>query len=106
MVFADATKYAVILFDPVIIGLAALASVPSRSSKEARRQAYRMLGYSASIGAVLLAAGGRTYLTGMMSTDSRSSKQHHFRHPCVPGLVGMGRRRCGSRSLRGHPAGE
>ena len=68
MVFADATKYAVILFDPVIIGLAVLASVPGRTWPEARRQGYRALGYSATLGAILLAAGGQTYVTGLMST--------------------------------------
>ena len=68
MVFADATKYAVILFDPVIIAIAIFASVPRRTWPEARRQGYRMLGYSATIGGVLLAAGGHTYLTGIMST--------------------------------------
>jgi Dolichyl-phosphate-mannose-protein mannosyltransferase len=68
MVFADATKYAVILFDPVIICLAVLASVPGRTWPEARRQGYRALGYSATLGAILLAAGGHTYVTGLMST--------------------------------------
>jgi hypothetical protein len=68
MVFADAAKYAVILFDPVIIGLAVLASVPGRNWSEARRQGYRALGYSATLGAILLAAGGHTYVTGLMST--------------------------------------
>jgi len=68
MVFADATKYAVMLFDPVIIGLVMLACMPHRGWRRARLQAYRMLAYSGTAAAVLLGVGGHTYLKGLMST--------------------------------------
>lgn len=68
MIFADATKYAVILFDPVIIGLCVLTSVPYRGWPQARRQGYRMLGYSATLAAAVVAIGGHTYIEGLMST--------------------------------------
>lgn len=68
MVFADATKYAIILFDPVIIGLCVLASVPHRGWPKARRQGYRMLGYAGTLAAALLSVGGHSYIEGLMST--------------------------------------
>ena len=68
LVLADATKYAVTIFDPVVIGLAVLASVPNRSWPQARRHGWRAVGYSATMVGILLAAGGHTYLTGAMST--------------------------------------
>jgi len=68
MVFADVVKYAVLLFDPVIIGLCVFAAVPYRGWSRARRQGYRMLGYSATMGAALLALGGHTYIRGLLST--------------------------------------
>jgi hypothetical protein len=68
MVFADATKYAVILFNPVIIGLCVLASVPYRGWPQARRQGYRMLGYAGTLVAALMAVGNHTYLAGLIST--------------------------------------
>lgn len=68
MVTADAVKYAVLLFDPVIIGLCVLGAVPYRGWASARRQGYRMLGYSATLGAALLALSGHTYIKGLLST--------------------------------------
>jgi Dolichyl-phosphate-mannose-protein mannosyltransferase len=68
MVLADATKYAVILFNPAIIGLCVLASVPYRGWPRARRQGYRMLGYAGTLTAALVAIGDHTYLKGLMST--------------------------------------
>jgi hypothetical protein len=74
MVIADATKYAVILFDPVIVGLAVLASVPNRAWPEARRQAYRIAAYSATLAAIALGIGGHTYVKGLLfSTLARAS---------------------------------
>ena len=71
MVFADATKYATILFNPIIIGLAVVVSPPNRGWHHAFRQGYRMLAYSATLGAALLAAGGATYVHGLMASTLR-----------------------------------
>ena len=76
MASADAAKYAVILFDPVIIGLCVLACVPHRGWAQARRQAYRMLGYSGTVVAALLAVGGHTYIEGLMSTTIARAPGH------------------------------
>jgi hypothetical protein len=68
MIAADSVKYAVIIFNPVIIGMCVLVSAPDRGWAQARRQGYRMLGYSATMAAALLAVGGHTYVEGLMST--------------------------------------
>jgi hypothetical protein len=80
MVFADATKYATILFNPIIVGLAVVVSPPNRGWHHAFRQGYRMLAYSATLGAALLAAGGATYVHGLMAST--------FRH--TPGSTSSG----------------
>jgi hypothetical protein len=71
MVLADATKYATILFNPIIIGLAVVVSLPDRGWRHAFRQGYRMLAYSATLAAALLAAGGPTYVHGLMASTLR-----------------------------------
>jgi dolichyl-phosphate-mannose-protein mannosyltransferase len=71
MVLADATKYATILFNPIIIGLAVVVSPPNRGWRYAFRQGYRMLAYSVTLAAALLAAGGGTYVHGLMASTFR-----------------------------------
>ena len=71
MILADATKYATILFNPIIIGLVVVMSLPNHGWRHAFRQGYRMLAYSATLGAALIAAGGSTYLHGMLGSTFR-----------------------------------
>jgi len=81
MVMADAVKYAVLLFDPVILGACVLACVPYRGWAQARRQGYRMLGYSATMLGALLALGGHAYVKGLMYTTlSRAAGTYSVRH--------------------------
>jgi hypothetical protein len=73
MVAADTLKYAAILFNPVIIGMCVLVSARDRGWRNARRQGCRMIGYSVTMGAALLAVGGQSYIKGMLySTLARA----------------------------------
>jgi hypothetical protein len=67
MALADAAKYASLLWNPVIIALAVLGS--AGTWRQSASRGIRLAGYTAAlIIVVLLVAGGRSYLTGILST--------------------------------------
>ena len=68
LALANATKYATGLFDPVIIGLAALSVAAKRGIKPGMGRAGYVAVTSTGILAILLAVGGPFYVTGVLST--------------------------------------
>jgi hypothetical protein len=70
LALANATKYATILYDPTVLAVTALASWPGTGWKVALRRAAFLAGAAAAVLAVLLALGGRGYLTGIRVTTT------------------------------------
>jgi hypothetical protein len=68
LALANATKYATILYDPTVLCVAALSSWPGAGWKVAVRRAAFLAAAAAAVLAVLLALGGRGYLTGIRVT--------------------------------------
>ncbi len=68
LVLANATKYATLLFDPVVIGLLVVVSLPAVGRRQALARGGTMLAYSLGLGALLLVLGGGEYLTGILQT--------------------------------------
>jgi len=67
LVLADATKYASLLWDPVVVALAVLGPVSSR--RAAIWRGVRLVVYGTAMALPLLfLAGGRNYVTGLMFT--------------------------------------
>jgi Dolichyl-phosphate-mannose-protein mannosyltransferase len=68
LALANATKYATVLFDPVVVVLAALVVAEKRGRKPALgRGGYFAVGVAAIV-AALVALGGPTYVTGLLYT--------------------------------------
>ena len=65
---ANAAKYASGLFDPVVVGLAVLAVWPVRGRAAALRAGAILAAALAAVLAVAVAAGGGSYLHGLMDT--------------------------------------
>jgi Dolichyl-phosphate-mannose-protein mannosyltransferase len=70
LALANAAKYATILYDPTVLCVAALSSWPGPGWKIALRRAAFLAGTAAAVLAVLLALGGRGYLTGVRVTTT------------------------------------
>jgi hypothetical protein len=70
LALANATKYATVLYDPTVLCVAALNSWPDTGWKVALRRAAFLAGVVAAVLAVLLALGGRGYLTGIRVTTT------------------------------------
>jgi len=70
LALANATKYATILYDPTVLCVAALSSWPVTGWKVALRRAALLAGVTGAVLAVLLALGGRGYLTGIRVTTT------------------------------------
>ena len=68
MALADATKYASILYDPVIVAIAFLLVTSTHGWRKALRLATVLVGITVGIVAALLAIGGPSYITGVNST--------------------------------------
>lgn len=68
MALANATKYASALFDPVVIGLAALSVAGRQGAKKGLGRAGYLTVVSVGTLAILLTAGGPLYVTGVLST--------------------------------------
>jgi hypothetical protein len=68
LALANATKYATGLFDPVIIGLAALSVAAKRGTKPGLGRGGYLAVIALGVLAVLLAVGGPLYVTGVLST--------------------------------------
>lgn len=67
MVFANATKYATALFDPIIVGLALLSRYPA-DRKGAQRQAAYLLVVATTLIITLVEVGNGWYLRGIEQT--------------------------------------
>jgi hypothetical protein len=70
LALANATKYATVLYDPTVLGVAVLSSWPDAGWKVALRRAALLAGAAGAILAVLLALGGPGYLTGIRVTTT------------------------------------
>lgn len=70
LALANATKYATILYDPTVLGVAALSPWPGPGWKVALRRTALLAATAAAVLAVLLALGGRGYLTGIRVTTT------------------------------------
>ncbi|HEY6786156.1 MAG TPA: hypothetical protein VI365_02485, partial [Trebonia sp.] len=70
LALANATKYATALFDPTVLCVTMLGSWPDAGWKVALRRAAFLAGTTAAALAVLLALGGRGYLTGISLTTT------------------------------------
>jgi hypothetical protein len=68
LVLANATKYATTLFDPVIIGLAALVSADKHGRKAALGRAGYLAASVTALIAAFLALGGPLYMAGVVYT--------------------------------------
>jgi hypothetical protein len=68
LAFANATKYASGIFDPVVLALAVIASEPTLSWRRAIARGATLLAYLSAILAFLLMLGGGEYVTGVMQT--------------------------------------
>src|SRR5215469_15507286 len=68
LALANATKYATGLFDPVILGLAALSVAGQRGAKPGLGRAGHLAVIAVGLLAALLAIGGPFYVTGVLST--------------------------------------
>jgi beta-glucanase (GH16 family) len=67
LALADATKYATVLWDPVVIAIAAVAGTRGLSAAGVYR-AVRLMAYTSVPAVVALAIGGSSYSTGIMTT--------------------------------------
>jgi 4-amino-4-deoxy-L-arabinose transferase-like glycosyltransferase len=70
LALANATKYATLLFDPVVVILAALVVAQERGTKPALGRAGYLAACVTAIGAVLLAVGGPFYTAGVFRTSA------------------------------------
>jgi hypothetical protein len=70
LALANATKYATALYDPTVLCVAFLSSWPYAERKAAIRCTALLAGTTAAVLAVLLALGGRGYLTGISTTTT------------------------------------
>jgi hypothetical protein len=68
LAFANATKYATALFDPVVIALGALTIAAHRGAKPGLGRAGHLAVIAVGMLAALLAVGGPFYVTGVLST--------------------------------------
>jgi hypothetical protein len=70
LALANATKYATVLYDPTVLGVAIVSSWPEAGGKVALRRTAFLAGTTAAVLAVLLALGGPGYLTGIRVTTT------------------------------------
>ena len=70
LMLANATKYATVLFDPVVIILAALIIAHKRGVKSALGRGGYLAASVSALVAALLATGGPSYLAGVMYTTA------------------------------------
>ncbi len=70
LALANATKYATVLYDPTVLGVAILSSWPDAGWRAALRRAAFLAGIATAVLAVLLALGGPGYLTGIRVTTT------------------------------------
>jgi len=70
LALANATKYATALYDPTVLCLIMLSSWQDAGRKAALLRAALVAGIAAAVLAVLLALGGRGYLTGISETTT------------------------------------
>lgn len=68
LTLANATKYASTLFDPSIVALGGLVVLKDRGRKSAAGRAGLIAACTMALDAALLALGGDTYVTGVLST--------------------------------------
>ncbi|MGI9007434.1 MAG: glycosyltransferase family 39 protein [Streptosporangiaceae bacterium] len=70
LALANATKYASMLYDPVVIVMAVLAACPNPGGKAALRRAALLITCLAGLLAILLRLGGSWYITGIAQTTT------------------------------------
>jgi hypothetical protein len=70
LALANTTKYATALYDPTVVAVAILSSWPYAGRRAALLRAALLAGTAAAVLAVLLAAGGPGYLTGISVTTT------------------------------------
>jgi MFS family permease len=68
LALANATKYASALFDPTVVALGGLAVARSRGVKAGIGRAGLVAAWTGALLSIMLAAGGSSYLTGVLST--------------------------------------
>lgn len=68
LALANATKYASALFDPTIVALGGLAVARSRGIKAGIGRAGLVAAWTGALLSVMLAVGGSSYVTGVLST--------------------------------------
>jgi hypothetical protein len=76
LALANAAKYATVLFDPVVVGLAALAIARERGPKPALGRAGYLAAVVTALAAALLALGGPLYISGVISTTLARAAGH------------------------------
>jgi hypothetical protein len=70
LALANATKYATALYDPTVLVVVILTSWPQAGRRAALLRGALLVGVAAAVVAVLLALGGRGYLTGISVTTT------------------------------------
>ena len=73
LTLANATKYATVIFDPVVISVAYFAYSPGRNPKLARARAVAILTYTAALLIALVKIGGIWYAIGIEQTTLNRS---------------------------------
>jgi len=68
LILANVTKYATIIFDPVVVSLAVLAALPEPGTKRAVARGGMLLSHVVILAGAILAVCGGSYLRGLRAT--------------------------------------
>lgn len=88
LVLANATKYATILFDPVVLALAVLRGLPRPGGSRAVARGGMLLTHSATVALILAATAGSSYLAGLRVTTLARAPGYNTPSSVIAASVG------------------